>query len=708
MSADRLAGRRADGLGGSPAGWPAGWPADWPADWGSAGPEEVGRALLAGLYPFRGGASWATLMRTVAWPGVTRVALAEALARLVAGSSVTVRTAGGSARYQVADEERARLGQEERLQGRLYGPARGFLSWCEELVGGAEEALSCGPAQKDWLERIALEQDNLAAGIELALAEGDLGLAARLASAMCSFWELRGPFQEALTLISRLLGAGPLAAGARARLLEGRGRLLLRQGHWAPACRAFRHALQAAKAERAQLTLGRLGAHLGLAELGRGRPDLAGGAVEGALAELAGLDVPAEHARAYATRALVALRQGGGADASADLGRALALQVGSGDLAGWATSLIYRCLLRMASGAPQSALEDAQRAAQVLSDLGDQGGVAACLMAAAVALGVSRPRAAWGLAEMSERLRRESGALPVPGLHEMVEAALARARRPTGGPGGQLRPEGPGLGPLTALARACGQWGQEEKPDEVRAWASVQALGGFQVLRDGAVVQLPPQVARLVKLLVVGGRQAHVEQAVESLWPEVAPALGRRRLRNVLSKLSRAAGPLVLRQASTLRLAPGVAVDALCFESAARQALAHLSAGAGADGVAEALAAHRLYSGELLPEDRYEDFAIVARERLSWLHLRLLDATAAAAAAAHDERTAEHCLRAALEMDPTDEDRYVALARHLARRGRLAAAGQVLGRARALLARLDLPVPSELLELEQALRGKVR
>ena len=659
--------------------------------------------VLAALHPFPGGASFATLARALGPLGWHRVEVAEALVRLVAGSLVTLRTLDGTARYEIPGEARAGLGRGRCSQDRLGEAARRQLTWCEDLVMGAEEALSCGPGQRAWLERLALEETNLSAGLGFALRSGDTAAAARLTSALCGFWELRGPLEEASTLVSRVLGGGPLAAGTRARLLDGSGRLALRQGHHEAAHHAFEQALGAAAAEGAPLVLARSRAHLGLAELCLGYPGLARSVVEQALAELYELDSPADIARAHSTRALVALEEGCAGDALAELDHSVALQTGTGDLVGWATSLLYRSLAHLRRECTDEALEDAQRAAQIFSELGDQGGVVPCLLAAAVALSGGRPGAALELGALSERLQRDFGALAVPALHGLAGTALARAMRAAGGRPGRLLRRGAPLSPLEAIARAIGPG----LLDAHTPWACVQALGGFQVLRGDAAVRLAPQVARLVKLVVVGDGQVHVEQVVESLWPEVAPARGKRRLRNVLSKLSQAAGPLVVRRGSTLRLGTGVAADVQRFQSAARRALGALGRGAGAAAIAEALAAHELYTGELLPEDRYEDFAIVARERLDWLHLRLLDAAATAAADASDDATAEHCLRAALDMDPTDEGRYVALARHLIGSGRHSAASQVLTRARGLLARLDFPLPPALLQLEQVLPSTV-
>ena len=666
--------------------------------------DEVERGLLAALYLFPGGASFGTLARASGPLGWRQVEVAEALARLVAGSLVTLRALDGTARYEILGGARASLCGEQWAQDRLGEAARRHLAWCQDLVAEAEEALSCGPGQRAWLERLALEEANLSAGLGFALRSGDIAAAARLASGLCGFWELRGQLQEAATLISRVLCSGPLAAGARARLLDGFGRLALRQGHYEAARHAFEQALGAATAEGAPLALARARAHLGLAELCLGCPDLARSAVAQALAELDQLDSPADLARGYSTRALVALEDGCSGDALADLDRSTDLQVGTGDLAGWATSLLYRSLAQLLRKDADGAVRDARQAARLFLELGDQGSTAACLLVVAGALGAGCPASALELAGLAQRLQQASGAAPVPALRRMAETALAGARRAAGGQAGQLLRRGAALSPLEALARASGRglFGDDGP------WACVQVLGSFQVLRGGAAVRLAPQVARLVKLVVVSGGQVHVEQAVESLWPEVAPALGKRRLRNVLSKLSQAAGPLVVREGGTLRLGPGVAADVQRFQSAARQAIGALAGGGGGTGIAKALAAHDLYSGEVLPEDRYEDFAIVARERLNWLHLRLLDATAAAAADASDDATAEHCLRAALDIDPTDEGRYVALARHLIGSGRQSAASQVLSRARGLLARLGFPVSPALIQLEQVLRAPVR
>ncbi len=234
----------------------------------------------------------------------------------------------------------------------------------------------------------------------------------------------------------------------------------------------------------------------------------------------------------------------------------------------------------------------------------------------------------------------------------------------------------------------------------------MKTLGHFEVRRGGRPVHLAPQVALVVKLVVAAGQAVHVEQAMETLWPEVDPERGRRRLRNVLARLHRAAGPIVVRAGHELVVAPGVTLDTQRFEAEARQAVIALTS--GSDGPAarsQARAATRLYSGDFLAEERYEPWATGTRERLRRFRLRLLDAWATAAAAEGEQAEAEACLRVGIESDPTDDGRYLSLARLLAASGRPAAAAAVLSRAQAVAEELGLPASPAVAALEAVLRA---
>ena len=157
-----------------------------------------------------------------------------------------------------------------------------------------------------------------------------------------------------------------------------------------------------------------------------------------------------------------------------------------------------------------------------------------------------------------------------------------------------------------------------------RPHVRITVLGGFRVVVDGAPA--PPRnwsrrsAAALVKILALApDHRLHREKAMDLLWPDDSPDQAAPRLHKAAHFARRAAGhhhAVVLRD-DLVWLFPGaqLTVDALQFEDLARSAVA------GNDPVA-AREALGWYGGELLPGDRYEDWASDRRELL---HLRRLD-----------------------------------------------------------------------------------
>ena len=79
---------------------------------------------------------------------------------------------------------------------------------------------------------------------------------------------------------------------------------------------------------------------------------------------------------------------------------------------------------------------------------------------------------------------------------------------------------------------------------------------------------------RLVGVIVASGGSVTIDQASEALWGDDDVERSRTRLRNVLLRLRRAVGDLVVRTGSGLRLAPGVTCDLFDFRRRAQDALA--------------------------------------------------------------------------------------------------------------------------------------
>src|SRR5262249_3463771 len=151
--------------------------------------------------------------------------------------------------------------------------------------------------------------------------------------------------------------------------------------------------------------------------------------------------------------------------------------------------------------------------------------------------------------------------------------------------------------------------------------SEIRLLGGFAVSVGGRASMPPPgRPAALVKLLAVVGAAVPLGEAIEVLWPETDEDVGRARLRNVLSRIRGACGDIIARTDRGLRLGSGMDVDGAAFERGAGAALAaaRRNAAEAEPLVRQALAR---YAGELLPEDRYEEFTAGPRERLSALRL---------------------------------------------------------------------------------------
>jgi DNA-binding SARP family transcriptional activator len=187
------------------------------------------------------------------------------------------------------------------------------------------------------------------------------------------------------------------------------------------------------------------------------------------------------------------------------------------------------------------------------------------------------------------------------------------------------------------------------------------------------------------------------EAAIESLWPEVEPDSGRKRLRNTLNRLRAVAPELVAREGDSLVLGPAE-VDAQVFQAEVQAALERADTRSGRLAMAR-------YRGALLPDDRYEDWAAAPRERLERLFLALVDAAASGAERAGEVDEALRCMERAIEIDPYDEHRYLRAARLLAVQGRRGAALAMLKRAERALAELGAPVSVAQRQLEAKIRA---
>jgi predicted ATPase/DNA-binding SARP family transcriptional activator/DNA-binding CsgD family transcriptional regulator/Flp pilus assembly protein TadD len=210
-----------------------------------------------------------------------------------------------------------------------------------------------------------------------------------------------------------------------------------------------------------------------------------------------------------------------------------------------------------------------------------------------------------------------------------------------------------------------------KKPKAVRVWL----LGGFRISVGSRTIEGNEwrlrKAAALVKLLaLVPGHRMHREQAMELLWPDSGRRAASNSLRSTLHAARKVLDPAkgaryLASEDESLVLCPGgeLWVDVDAFEEAAATARR-----------SEDLAAYRaaidLYGGDLLPEERYQEWTEGRREELRRLHLALLVELAEHYEERHEYESAIEVLYKATAKEPTFEEAHVALMRLHAISGR--------------------------------------
>lgn len=203
-------------------------------------------------------------------------------------------------------------------------------------------------------------------------------------------------------------------------------------------------------------------------------------------------------------------------------------------------------------------------------------------------------------------------------------------------------------------------------------------LGSVRIRVDGREVEERLWVRRkskaLVKLLALSPHhQLHREQLMETLWPEAEPELAANNLHKAIHAARRALEPelksgansrfiLTHDQQVSLRAPGELWIDAEEFVARAQEALK------GADPAAceSALA---LYAGELLEEDRYEDWAAARREQLNLQAQNLIARLARLYETAGQLQSSIEQHRRLLGFDPINEEAHRNLMRLYAASG---------------------------------------
>ena len=176
----------------------------------------------------------------------------------------------------------------------------------------------------------------------------------------------------------------------------------------------------------------------------------------------------------------------------------------------------------------------------------------------------------------------------------------------------------------------------------------------------------------LVKLLALTPEHSlHREQAIEALWPDREPDAASNNLRQALFVARRALDSCGDDGAARLELARDVLMLAADgFGSTSRRSRRRRREAEHAPSSSGYVRRSSLYGGELLPEDRFEEWATPRREALRERHLALLVELAALYAGGRRPRGGVAALQQALLDEPLHERAHRELMRLYALTGR--------------------------------------
>jgi DNA-binding SARP family transcriptional activator len=229
-------------------------------------------------------------------------------------------------------------------------------------------------------------------------------------------------------------------------------------------------------------------------------------------------------------------------------------------------------------------------------------------------------------------------------------------------------------------------------------------IGGTMTVHDGdEQAPVPPgNPQRLVGAVVAFGGSATFDQLSDAIWGDDDVESSRARLRNVLLRLRRGAGDVVVRSGSGVRLAPDLTCDIHEFERLASDALAAARSDPDLAGhLAET--AVGMIDGVVFADFEYEEWAMSARRRVDQKLIGLFDLLSIQAEDAGNLPLAQAYAERAVRIDRYADSRYVRLAELLTMQGRNAAAVAVLEDASEVARELGGAQPAELVKRRDAL-----
>jgi non-specific serine/threonine protein kinase len=376
-------------------------------DWSYDLLSDAERTVFRQLACFAGSFSLQAAEVVCAGASIAEVDVLDMLTRLVEKSLVVVQDRQRETRYRLLEPLRHYAQDRLAETGTLHATRQRHHDWYAQLAAQAAEGLS-SQDQGRWLDRLAIEHDNLRAALGWSLAQSDPAGAAQIAAGIWQFWLMRGHRYEGRRWVAEILSALQDQTGLRAQLL------------WIAGILARPDALQAQELFRESLALwqhmgDRNGMAQALSALGVAAEYLADYAQAVAYFEQS-LPLLREEAdtpllaRTLTSLALSVLQNGDLERAMTLCTEGLALHQQLGDQRGIAATLANIGLIWQARGDEQRATALWEESIAMRQQIGDQGGAAHVLgLLAGAAVRQGAYARASELYQDSLALRQQSG-----------------------------------------------------------------------------------------------------------------------------------------------------------------------------------------------------------------------------------------------------------------------------------------------------------
>jgi non-specific serine/threonine protein kinase len=452
------------------------------------------KGLLAACSVFAGGASLETVEavgEAGAGPGAP---VLDGLAELVDQSLLRPVQSASGPRYAMLETIREYAAERLAASPEAACIRDAHAAAFSELVlaGGPPRA---GVAEKEWLERLDTEHNNIRAAISW-YRERDVPAALELAGAMSVFWSLRGHYTEGRQRLGELLRQAPGPGTARVSALNGAAWLAIDQGDHAAAEELLSDSIALSRALGDTAGEGIATMYLGRCQMSSLRIAEAGPVTERAAALLTGAGDRPGAARALFYCGLFAQFTGQPEAACDAFARCAATctELGLASFAARVRQMLGTARLEL--GDLSGAREALEHALPVSIGLGDRWIVPVGLAGfAGLAAKTGRPRLALRLAGAAEAYQ-EANELSLPGpVQEMLGRWLAPARGMAGATAARLAREGRQLGAEEAVSLALANppenaWRGGPRPALTRRETEVAALAARGLTNRDIAAQL--------------------------------------------------------------------------------------------------------------------------------------------------------------------------------------------------------------------------